>query len=194
MSELTYEEAHRLFRYDAETGKLYWRVSRGNVKAGYEAGSVWRQKSAIYRLVMCNKKFYFAHRIIWLMHYGSFPENTIDHYDGNGLNNRIENLRDVTAKLNSRNSKMHKNNTSGVNGVYWKKDIKKWCARSYAGSRSRKFLGCFTDIHEAEKAVREYQQKQGFTERHGGNTPSASSLTSSIPIVSCYEVCPSFLR
>ena len=42
-------------------------------------------------------------RLCWLLHYGDWPENTIDHIDRNPLNNKIENLRDVTQAENNRN-------------------------------------------------------------------------------------------
>tara|TARA_R100001143_G_C3351183_1_gene129611 strand:- start:119 stop:490 length:372 start_codon:yes stop_codon:yes gene_type:complete len=48
-------------------------------------------------------KLYYAHRIIWTMYYGDWPENEIDHIDRNGFNNKISNLRDVTHQVNMNN-------------------------------------------------------------------------------------------
>lgn len=168
MKELSYEEAHQLFWYDFETGKLYWRVDRrGRVKADDEAGVLLRARRTQYRQTMVHGKSYLVHRIVWLMHYGKWPESDIDHIDGNGLNNRIENLRDVMRLVNLRNSRMRRNNSSGVNGVYWHKSERKWRAQSCDGSGKRKTLGRFTDLADAERAVKEFQSRLGFSERHG---------------------------
>ncbi len=43
-----------------------------------------------------------AHRIIFFMHHGIWPES-VDHIDGNRANNRVENLRACTHAENMRN-------------------------------------------------------------------------------------------
>ena len=54
-------------------------------------------------------------------------ETPIDHIDRNKLNNQKINLRFCTASENMINSTPNrKNNTSGVKGVYWHKNRKKW--------------------------------------------------------------------
>lgn len=45
-----------------------------------------------------------AHRIVWVMHYGQWPEKQIDHINRIRDDNRIENLREVTATENRKNS------------------------------------------------------------------------------------------
>lgn len=50
-----------------------------------------------------------------------WPENEIDHIDGNKDNNRIDNLRSVTSKQNARNRKLKTGNRTGYSGVYTNK-------------------------------------------------------------------------
>ena len=52
----------------------------------------------------------------------------VDHHDNNPANNSLENLRWATCSENSRNQRIHCNNTSGVKGVSWYKRYQKWQA------------------------------------------------------------------
>ncbi len=59
----------------------------------------------------------YAHIIAFVLHNGKFPDGQVDHLDGDGLNNRGVNLRDVSRRLNMCNAKLCKLNVSGVKGV-----------------------------------------------------------------------------
>jgi hypothetical protein len=77
----------------------------------------------------------------------------IDHINGNGLDNRKENLRFCTHRQNCQaRRKRNKNVTSKYKGVSWLKDSKKWRARIYHADGYREHLGYFESEIEAAKA------------------------------------------
>lgn len=83
---------------------------------------------------------------------------SIDHINGDGLDNRKINLRVCTTVENGRNRGKQKDNTSGYKGVTWHKRHKKWYAQIKADGRNH-FLGHFYDPIDAalayDKAARE---------------------------------------
>lgn len=164
---LTHKKVSELLRYDPETGKIFWKVGVGRkIKAGVEAGTLMRRDCNTYRRIMIDGKLYRTHRIAWLLHFGVWPDNQIDHRDGDGLNNRIENMRDATNQENRKNQRMYRNNTSGVTGVTWDKLKGKWRSAIYVSGK-RKCLGYFDDKEKAAIAYRKTADKLGYTERHG---------------------------
>jgi hypothetical protein len=98
------------------------------------------------------------------------PEHGIDHEDGNGLNNRWENLRDVTRLENMRNRRKYKNNTSGVVGVVWNKARGKWQVQIKVKG-TLIFLGYFVNKDDAIKARKKADIKYGFHKNHGEDRP-----------------------
>jgi hypothetical protein len=83
-----------------------------------------------YLTCAINKKLYLNHRVIFAIHHGNFPNRgmTVDHIDGNKLNNKIENLRLATYSQNLSNKTSH-NNTSGAKGVVWNPANQNWRVR-----------------------------------------------------------------
>lgn len=75
----------------------------------------------------------------------------VDHKNHNGLDNRKENLRIVTASQNNQNRRSRKNSTSKYLGVCWFKRDKKWQAAIKTGGKQIK-LGFFISEIDAAKA------------------------------------------
>lgn len=168
---LTQEQVRYLFDYFPDTGSLIRRVHmRGGNGVGSEVGSEkdngYGKK---YRETSIDKKRYQVHRIIWLHVYGYTPVE-IDHIDGNGLNNRLNNLREVTRQGNAKNQRKPKNNTSGVCGVGWCKHFQKWKARIGVNGHDT-FLGYFEHKEQAIQARREAEKRFNFHQNHGKDRP-----------------------
>lgn len=72
----------------------------------------------------------------------------VDHINGNGLDNRKENLRVVTNSQNLMNRGKNKNNTSGYKGVLWDKVRNKWIALIGFNNKNI-YLGRFFTKNEA---------------------------------------------
>ena len=78
----------------------------------------------------------------------------VDHINGNGLDNRKENLRICTRSQNLHNSKKPSTNTSGYKGVIWNKQCRKWQAKIHTSGKTR-HLGLFVGILDAARAYDE---------------------------------------
>jgi hypothetical protein len=92
---------------------------------------------------------HLAHRIVWLIATGEWPETFIDHIDGNRSNNRLENLRLADIWDNNRNSKKPTTNTSGIKGVGYRNG--RW--RAYITVNDRQIhIGVFDEKEDAAAA------------------------------------------
>lgn len=159
-----FHRVNNVIYYDCLSGLFRWSVSRGRIKSGDIAGSV--NVSDGYRYIQVYKTRYAAHRLAWLFVNGEFPPNEIDHINGNRLDNRIENLRSVTAKENRKNGRRPQTNTSGVIGVRWHKRDKNWSAQIGVNGETV-HLGCFDSLQKAANARKEAESKHGFHPNHG---------------------------
>lgn len=146
---VTYEELSSIFTYNNKTGNLIWVNSRGpQARKGTAAGTV---DVAGYLSIQLFNKGYKAHRLVWMINYGEFPDGIVDHIDGNRLNNKIENLRIVTASENSKNTRVSRANTSGVKGVNLNKRSGGWVAQ--IGKEGKHMhLGTFSTKEKATEA------------------------------------------
>ena len=103
-----------------EDGVLYWKRRDGDNRevnswngkhADKPAGSYDHKGYVVVRL---DGSTYKAHRIIYLIQHGELAaELDVDHIDNDASNNRIENLRAVTAEFNG----SRKRNQWGTRGI-----------------------------------------------------------------------------
>lgn len=172
------EYAAKAVSYNPKTGVITWLpkpeiekdAKRWNARyANKEAGTL--EENGYVRIVFQidgKKRKIRSHRLAWFISTGSPPTGEIDHINQIKTDNRIANLRDVGRAINQRNGTRKGNNTSGVPGVCWHKQRKKWCAQA-AGEFGKKtrHIGLYETIKEAEDAVKAYRAVNGYTETHG---------------------------
>lgn len=170
---LTQDELKEVLHYDPETGIFIWLVNYGgHIVKGREAGNVdtdCRIGGKTYRRIKVYKKSYAAHRLAFLYMTGVFPD-VVDHINGNGIDNRWENLRNTTLSGNNRNARKRHDNRSGHAGVSWHKRTKKWAAYITYESKTR-HLGIFDKLENAISARKVAETTLGFHENHGDDRP-----------------------
>ena len=124
------EKMRKLFTYNESTGTLLWNrrtidmcssehamKSFNNKKAGTIAGTKRKNANGKTYLVLKVDGFvHLVHRICYVIKTGLQPE-FIDHINGDGTDNRWENLRSTSITENNRNMRLFKTNTSEFCGV-----------------------------------------------------------------------------
>lgn len=151
MAELTFERASELLDYDETSGLLTWKRSKGAAKAGSVAGGLSKRPWQTYIAVRIDCRLYLAHRVIWLLKTGMFPELFIDHADRNGLNNSWSNLREATPAQSSANRKSTRKVQSQPRGVWLNKRSNRYYARGHL-NRKAVHLGTYKTAQEAAQA------------------------------------------
>ena len=161
------EVLRQLLRYEPDTGKLFWlprpleafkdSYHRREVYwaawetrfSGQEAFTARGPKGHKVGIVLGAKAI--AHRVIWAMQTGAWPDNQIDHINRDPSDNRWSNLRDATNAENCRNRGISSRNTSGFKGVSWHKRTKVWHSNIKKDGRIY-FLGQYTTPELAHAA------------------------------------------
>jgi len=150
--------ARALEIFDYLEGMLFWKEKTGKkVVIGNRAGCP--NPTFIYRDVNIDGVRFKEHRVIWAMHNGAWPKLEIDHINHIRDDNKIENLRDITPRLNQLTKPISKNNTSGHKGIRWRKDRNIWQAYSSVASKFKN-LGHFISKEEAIIARTNYEMSQ----------------------------------
>lgn len=172
------ELLRQLLRYDPDTGFLFWRErpvsmfeDRGGRYTAEWCCNTFNNKHAGKRGFTSKNtggyhaggifgKVYSAHRVVWALHYGSWPPDVgleIDHINRDRQDNRIENLRLVTKALNNHNKVSNRGNSPYI-GVNFYKPTGRWVARVVKDKKIY-HLGTFDDPEEAAK-VRDAKTKE----------------------------------
>ena len=159
------EEFNRRVKYCPLTGICFYRITvHSQAKKGQILKSI---NTGGYLKVSIYSQSFYLHRLLYKLHFPHWKEKTeIDHINGNPLDNRIENLREVTHLENGRNQKRVPSNTSGHSGVYWNKTRQKWQAYIYL-KKKQHHLGLFLTKKEAIEARLRAETTHNFHQNHG---------------------------
>lgn len=150
--EIKQADVLALLDLDAEAGTLRWKSGRFS---GQIAGC---SRADGYIGIQFGGKKYFAHRLIWLAHYGAWPTKAIDHTNGKKNDNRISNLRDVSQQTNTQNRSPNKSLKHGLMGVSSRNGCAQFSARIKVNGVSQ-HLGQFCTAELANKAYMTAKRK-----------------------------------
>lgn len=158
--------------YDPDTGWFTWKMTIAKrAKAGNRAGTIRTHiDGKRYRAITVKGELAFEHRLAFLFMTGEMPKGEVAHENGDGTDNRFENLRDTSHIVNMKNYKLPSHNTSGVMGVNFHKPSGKWRA-SIKVNGKRQYLGDYREIEKAIEARKKAERDLGFHENHGSMRP-----------------------
>lgn len=173
----TPEELRQLLRYEPETGKLYWLERPLEMFSDERHCKTWNKRFAGKQALKTDRgqgyyggainwRSVFAHRVIWALVYGEWPNGEIDHINGQRDDNRLVNLRNVSKTENMRNAFRSKNNTSGRTGVSWYKRTSKWIAYIGVGGKRHIVLGYYKRFEDAVAARERAEIEHGYHTNH----------------------------
>jgi hypothetical protein len=149
-SILTQDYIKSLLHYNPETG-LFTRL-----KNGAPAGS--NHKSGYVRIKITSKHSYLAHRMAWIYMTGEMPK-IIDHINGNGLDNRFCNLRNVTNAENLQNIRhATKRNQANLLGAHKVKGKDIYSSSIWVQGK-KQFIGYFATAQEAHNRYVEVKRE-----------------------------------
>lgn len=139
----------------------------GNLKVLVDDDDYEKLKTNFNNMKWCvskNHKGLYAQKrtsegIIYLHRYiMNNPNGILDHINNDTLDNRKENLRITTTSNNLRNGTIRVNNTTGVKGVCYNKDRKKYEARIKVNYKNI-LLGRFDTLEEAKNKRKDAEIK-----------------------------------
>ena len=174
------DEIRNRIAYDPDSGVLTWLDVSPKYFATLNAWSTWRTRFAgktagflrkdgyikITVTLRGEKRAFLAHRVAWLLEHNRWPENFIDHVNGERSDNRLCNLRSVDRQGNQRNQKRRSNNATGVLGVSWSKHANAWLARITFNGR-QKNLGYYKDFNTAVAVRKHAEVLHDYHPNHG---------------------------
>ena len=155
-------DLQQILRYEPDAGRLYWLNRPYSFFPLERAANAWNAKYAYSEAFTAYAKNgylvgnifyrrYYAHRVIWALVHGKWPDRDIDHINGDRADNRLCNLREATNAENAYNMKTPAHNTSGYKGVGWHVATQRWRAQITVDG-AYKHLGMFDTAEEAHAA------------------------------------------
>lgn len=150
------EELRSRFTYNPVTGQVF------SKRANRIVGAMNSSKKG-YLCVWVKNKRILCHHVAWALHYGYVVEAPaqIDHINGNRADNRLTNLRMVSAQMQMRNVRLGRNNVTGITGVHFDKRMQCYAA-SINVNRKQIWLGRHDTIEAASNARKAAERQYGW--------------------------------
>jgi hypothetical protein len=104
-----------------------------------------------YVQILLRTRLYLAHRLAFLWMTGKWPDEEVDHADGNPANNAWHNLRQASRSQNAMNTRLKGDNTSGYKGVIWERRRHYWYFEIIANGK-RQIFPNYATAEEAHSA------------------------------------------
>jgi len=149
----TKTQLRKIFDYNEQTGRLIYKSREGNTKfnARFEGKSAGFIDNGRVRVSLGGKLFYNS-VLVFIYHNGAVPKGyQVDHINRNTLDDRLKNLRKVTASQNCFNRESR--------GTVSFKGVSKIATNKFRARITRygkvKSLGVFPTAHEAALAYDE---------------------------------------
>lgn len=108
------------------------------------------------------EKSFGVHQIIFCMFHGYIPK-IVDHINRNRADNRIENLREISATGNMINKDVNKKKPLGIKGVNWERNNKRWRV-TIRYNNKLVHIGSFKNFLNAVRARHYAEQQFGYDE------------------------------
>ena len=110
---MTCDELQDTLLYVPELGKFVAKKQFGRIRKGDIVGS---KDTEGYLTINIEGTKYYIHRLVWLYHYGEWPD-VIDHDDHDRSNNKLDNLKNGTHSDNSQNLSLRSTNKTGIQNI-----------------------------------------------------------------------------
>lgn len=162
--DISAQTLSELLRYDAHTGKLYWKPRQLSFFRDERASKSWHSQNCGREALtakiqngyrngsILGRCGFRAHRVAWAIFYGEWPSCDVDHINGDPSDNRICNLRLASKPENAQNqAPQSRAKSSRYKGVHWRTERSKWVAMITVNGRKMR-VGSFFDEASAAQA------------------------------------------
>lgn len=147
-------EARRIYEYSEAHRGLIWKNHKNPKRPWPPLGSaVGGNDGHGYRMCLLLGHKFKVHQLVWLLFHGELPRLSIDHLDGDRMNNKIENLRLASDHQNSMNLASSRRSFAGVkNQSRSRPELKRPFAAVVHHNGKKHYFGFFSTPEEARSA------------------------------------------